>query len=486
MATATEGSPLLQKEEQPPFLKATTRVFLITCVAALAEGYDLGIINGVIVRVTEDFELSTAEIMTLLGFPQMAAAVGALCSGTIGDAWGRKSSLNLSMVAIAVGSVIMALAEGFWNLLLGRLIILGGCGAGLSIVTTYLSEVAPAKTRGFYNSLTELCLNCGIVFAMVCSGLIVGMQDDWRLMVALGGVMPLFVMALLYLPGFVPESPRFLLLHNQPEEAKRALAELLDGDQEEVEETLWIWKNGEKEVAMTWDEALTAFRTTHRKSFLAGAGVGVMVFVSCQPVMSTVFSTTILISYGGMSHQEAMDNSVVISTVKLMSIVFACFYAVDMLGRRPLILFSCNVGAICFGLLSVVLSFNLPHFWLVVGLSAMSVGFSSGLGPVQYSYMSEVFETKLRAKGTSFCFLLSRMMNGVMSMFLAWGIREMTPSHMFRVICLMNLMCLVFAYSFCPETKLKTLEQLKAEFSSIHVEDTASANLDEKDHGKVA
>eukprot|EP00933_Yihiella_yeosuensis_P051812 TRINITY_DN49785_c0_g1_i1.p1 TRINITY_DN49785_c0_g1~~TRINITY_DN49785_c0_g1_i1.p1 ORF type:complete len:474 (+),score=60.10 TRINITY_DN49785_c0_g1_i1:111-1532(+) len=461
-APMTEKSPLVRKEA--PLISCANQVFLITCTVAIAEGYHIGIINGVMQPLQKDFHLSTANLAVLLGVPNLVAAIACFFAGSLLDTIGRKWTMALAMALISTASVGMATATSFMALLCFRNVIFVGIGTGLTASTTYLAESAPSKKRGLYLSLTDLLINAGLVASTVVAAALAGKPDDWRLMLGMGAIIPTIATALIF-AGFMPESPRYLLLKGRRQEAERMLAELLDGDMEDISKVLRGWDTTEDETPMSWPEAAHAFTTTHSRPFIAGCGAGLFMVLSCQSMIANIFCTAILSADGSMPISQALQMSIVVSIAKFLIIIGTAFYAIDHIGRRPLLQASSLLGTVGSLLLSITSFYALSDAWMVFGTCIMAGAFSIGFGPVSFSYIGEVFETKIRAKGTATCFVVSRIAQAVVAGALTTAIQEMDQSKMFLFIAMFNLLSLYFVSTYCPETKNKTLEQLKDMFN---------------------
>jgi MFS family permease len=90
----------------------------------------------------------------------------------------------------------------------------------------YIAEVSPAKHRGKLVTYSEIALNAGIVFGFA-SGLILAAVDNskqWRFMFLLGAILPIVMIFLVY--TVMPESPRWLVAKERPEEAREVLKQV--------------------------------------------------------------------------------------------------------------------------------------------------------------------------------------------------------------------------------------------------------------------
>ncbi len=116
-----------------------------------------------------------------------------------------------------LGSFLDATATGMVTLSIWRFLTGMGVGADLNLVSTYLSELAPASRRGRIANLTFLVGILGqAVTPLVALALVPRYTIGWRLLFVIGGVIATI--------GFVarfqlPESPRWLALHDRVDDA---------------------------------------------------------------------------------------------------------------------------------------------------------------------------------------------------------------------------------------------------------------------------
>jgi len=89
------------------------------------------------------------------------AFVGALIAGPISDKIGRRSTILVSDVLFAAGSVLMSVSPSIKILMGGRLIVGLAIGICSMVVPVYLSEISPKEVRGTI---------VGIYIAVLCAG----------------------------------------------------------------------------------------------------------------------------------------------------------------------------------------------------------------------------------------------------------------------------------------------------------------------------
>jgi len=151
--------------------------------------------------------------------------LGTLLLSPLSDRIGRRNMLLFTMVLTGIGSLWTALAPDYTNFVLARILTGMAVGADLSIVNSYVGEVAPRRDRAkwisviFVNSSLGALLGIwlglflttspapwpkGLSFAQAGPGFV----DGWRWMYAVGALLALVA---ILLRVQLPESPRWLV-----------------------------------------------------------------------------------------------------------------------------------------------------------------------------------------------------------------------------------------------------------------------------------
>ncbi len=156
------------------------------------------------------------------------AVVGALFFGWLTDRLGRKKLFTLTVLLYSLSTIASGFSWDFPTLMLFRFLTGAGIGGEYAAVNATIQELIPARKRGF----TDLCINgsfwlgamLGAVGAtVVLDPRLFGPDHGWRAAFAIGGAIGLVV---LLLRQWLPESPRWLMTHGQPEEAARIVSEI--------------------------------------------------------------------------------------------------------------------------------------------------------------------------------------------------------------------------------------------------------------------
>lgn len=177
--------------------------------------------------------LGAPVLLNLLGY-----VLGTLVLSPLADRYGRRTLLVITLLITAIGSLYTAFAGDYLNFIIGRTVTGIGIGADLSIVNTYVNEMAPRSGRAKYASLIFIMSALGAVVA-IWLGLYLttpatsfplglpfalagpGFETGWHIMYVIGGLLAVIGLVIRY---ELPESARWLLSRGRIEEAERVVA----------------------------------------------------------------------------------------------------------------------------------------------------------------------------------------------------------------------------------------------------------------------
>lgn len=434
------------------FLTPARCARIVTSVTGLADGYDLGSISGALVIFRRELNFSSGQVGAIAGVAYFAMAIGAPVAGMMADSLGRKKALAASYVFLIAGSLAMALAGGFAQMFAGRILLGLGIGAGFSVVTTYMTEVAPKSHRGCYVGLEDLFLVAGVSVGYSFNYFLSGVSNDWRWMLGLGAVPPAIAFSLLLLPQ-LPESPRWQVLRGNREQGVRDLRCLVG--EAEAREMLEAWQ--EHRPACTWLELVKLAGGWRRRAVVASVGVMVVPMLA-GIAMITVYLGKMLAQ--DMPERDGFMVTMLLGIMRVVILVFALFFLLDRVGRRPLLLASCAGVAASLGALAAMYAAGAALRWKIAGLVAYYVCFTLGLAAVPYVYSSEVLPTELRSKGVSLAIFLARLVAGCLTSLYPLAADAFGQPAVFAALSTMCCVCVAFLWTCAPETAEWSLEEI--------------------------
>lgn len=167
-------------------------------------------------------------LLNLVGY-----VIGTLILSPISDRIGRRNMMFITMVITGIGSLYTAFAPDYTNFIIARVVTGIGIGADLSVVNTYIGEIAPSKSRARFTSMIFIMSAVGAFFAIWLGLLLTtpaapwptglpfamagkNFANGWRYLYGIGALLALIGVVL---RTELPESPRWLVGQNRLSEA---------------------------------------------------------------------------------------------------------------------------------------------------------------------------------------------------------------------------------------------------------------------------
>lgn len=149
--------------------KKTYNVILLVVagLGGLLYGVDVGIIAGALPYLEATSGLTSGQLSIIVAAVLLGSVISTLFAGLLADMLGRKKLMIISGVMFIISIPVIALAQGYGPLVLGRL--LQGISAGLIgvVVPLYLAECLSAANRGKGTGLFQWLLTFGICAAAI-------------------------------------------------------------------------------------------------------------------------------------------------------------------------------------------------------------------------------------------------------------------------------------------------------------------------------
>jgi len=199
----------------------------------------MGAISAVLQR-PEVMHFSAAQI-GFIGSSYLAGAVlGSIVFGNLTDRYGRRMFFFLSLSIYLAGVGLTAISWNLASFAIFRFITGAGIGGEYSAVNSAIDELIPARLRGRIDLIVNGSFWLGAAGGsastiVILNPHIISYPIGWRLGFGIGAVIGC---GILYLRKFIPESPRWLLVHGQRQEAERIVGEIEKTVSEEVHKKL--------------------------------------------------------------------------------------------------------------------------------------------------------------------------------------------------------------------------------------------------------
>ena len=466
----------------PPFY--VYRICLVATLGGLLFGYDTAVISGANNALQAHFHLTDIYLGWVVGSALLGCCAGVLIAGKLTDLIGRRAVLALSAVLFLISALACAITTTPTELVCAR--ILGGVGVGMASLLSplYIAELSPTKIRGALVSLNQIAILVGMVLSYLAnaeiarhapqSGIVFhtippGMsasnysaqlwlqETGWRYML---GAMAIPAAIFLLLTLSIPESPRWLLKRNRPDEARNVL-ERINGDEVVVESEMAeirsaiAHEQGKLGELFEPGKRGTVFMAMVLALFQAITGINIVMYYA-----PTIFTSA------GMGTVAALSTTVIIPMV-MIAFTIGSMLLVDRAGRKPILLFA-SAGM---GLSLALLGSTFAHSTnagggLLAWILTYVASFSIGMGGIYWVVVTEIFPTRVRGAASSLSVVFLWGGNFLVSLYFPVMLAQM-KGNAFFVFAAMCALCFVFVLLCVPETKGKSLEQIEHELFKV-------------------
>ena len=435
--------------------------FLVAFVASIGGflfGYDLVIISGAQIFLKEQFALTDVEF----GFATTSGILGCIVGPFTGvwfcDKIGRIRTMFFSCLLFALSAIITCLAKDMTTFNIFRFV--GGLGVGLCSIASplYIAEIAPPRMRGRMGMMYQLAIGVGaLMSAIVAFFLAKNLPEtvSWRYMFISEMVPVLAFVAFLFV---VPKSPRWLSARGRFDEALQVLtrvesAEYAQKEMEGIKESL-------AEETGTFSEI---FGPGLRMALVVGICLALFNQLTGWSAMGYYLPT--LFKKGGFPETaDAIYQFAIVCGWEVV-LTFLAIFLVDRFGRRPLWLIGSASMIVTLTLTGLVFQFNFGGSFVLMVVLLCAVPHAMALGPLPWFMMSELYPTRIRARGVAITTTILWVAG--------WGAPFSFPIisgasqaligsvagafWVFAVICVISF---IFGLKWLPETKGRTLEEI--------------------------
>jgi MFS family permease len=384
----------------------------------ILDGLEVTIVGsiGPTLQDSSTLALSSLQVGLIGAFYVAGGVTGALLFGYLTDRWGRKRLFMITLGVYLLATVATAFSWTAWFFFLMRFIAGMGIGGEYSAINSAIDELIPARVRGWVdlaiNGSWWLGTAAGALLSLVfLNPSFFAIDLGWRLTFGLGAILGIGV---LITRRLLPESPRWLMIKGEKEEAERIVCDI------------------ERQVSTQTGERLDAVDETIEIEPREATG-----FITIARTMFKEYTGRTVLGLTMMSAQAFAYNAVfftyglVLTTFMHANKAHIGYYIVpfaignfagplllgplfDKIGRRAMLTFThlaaggiLLVTAILFEQ-QVLSAFTLTALWSVVFF------FASAAASAAYLTVREVFPLEIRALAIAFFYAVGTALGGIL------------------------------------------------------------------------
>jgi sugar porter (SP) family MFS transporter len=418
-------------------------------LAGLLFGFDTAVIAGVTGDLTDLFSLTPETLGITVSAALWGTLVGALFAGKPGDAFGSRDSLRLLAAFYFIAGLGCAFASSWPIFLFFRFLCGLAIGGSSVLAPVYIAEIAPPRRRGFLVGLFQLMIVTGILIAYLSNATIAGIvggEAAWRWKLGITAAPALLFFVLLFA---IPNSPRWLLAKGRRDEASAALARIgassatAAAELDRVEQALEREPPGEK---LSWRR--------HRRPMLLA--ILVAMFNQLAGINAVLYYLNDIFARAGAL---SPDRQAVLIGLANLIFTLVGMALIDRIGRKTLLLAGAAGMALCLAVAAGVLFGAIDKGLMLPALIGFIAFFATSQGAVIWVYISEIFPTPVRARGSalgaSTHWLMNALIAGLFPILVAWS--PGAPFAIFAAAMVVQFIVVAFVF---PETRGVDLDEM--------------------------
>lgn len=387
-------------------------IFIVGGLGFMFDAWDVALNGFLIPLLAKEWGLSLGQAAWIATANLIGMALGAFIWGGIADRLGRKKAFTLTLLIFSIFTVFGALAPNYGLFLVFRFIAGFGLGGCIPVDYALVGEFTPAKHRGRVLTAMDGWWPVGATLCAAVSAWLVSFTTWHTIML----VMVLPALLIVGVRFFIPESPMYLLSQGRNDEADAIIRSLVKRTGADVTE--WSHEGVE--------EAPKAAPIMQRLRALTGQ-VNLLWQYSWKITLTswTLFVSVLLLYYAaltwlpgilkkqGLTDQAAFITTGGMTAIGILGVVFSAIL-VEIIGRKWVLGASGVLASVSLVWFAIALENSTGQLTASAITAILLFGFLIQFTvPALYTYVTELYPTRLRSSGFGWASSVSRMAIGI-------------------------------------------------------------------------
>ena len=402
-----------------PWSRFHWRVVLALGVTWVLDGLEVTLAGSLAAAIHQSpvLAMTPGEIGLAASAYLLGAVLGAIGFGWATDRLGRRRLFFATLLLYMAASIATGLSWNAWSFALFRFLTGAGIGGEYAAVNSAIQELIPARRRGTVDLAVNGTFWAGAAIGalsalVVLDPAVIDPELGWRLAFVVGGAMAFVV---LLMRRFLPESPRWLMLHGRPGEAEAVMREI---ELEVLAERggvplpppeygpILMRRRGHTDLR----EVLDAMLRLHPRRTVLG-----LTLMACQAFCYNALGFTyalVLTTFYGVPAREVGWYMLPFALGNLCG-PFALGPLFDSVGRRPMIALTYALSGLLMAATAIAFAGGWLSAWQQTACWTVIFFFASAAASAAYLTVGESFPLEIRVLAIALFFAFGTAIGGV-------------------------------------------------------------------------
>lgn len=407
-------------------------IFIIGGLGFMFDAWDVALNGFLIPLLSDHWDLSVGQAAWIATANLIGMALGAFVWGGIADVIGRKKAFTLTLLVFSIFTVAGAFSPEFGWFIVFRFLAGFGLGGCIPVDYALVGEFTPKRHRGRVLTAMDGWWPIGASLCAFVSAWLLTM-GDWRLIMLVMIIPALLTVAVRF---GIPESPLYLASVGRYAEADAVIARLVERTGADV--PAWTHDAPGDAGPLTTDslgegrqgtvESSAGIITSVNGRLRAATGQLAQLWqysAKTTLVSWALFVSVLLVYYAaltwlpgilkrqGLGDQAAFLVTGSMTAVGIFGVVVSALL-VERLGRKWVLGVSAIVSAVLLVGVAVFIEASGSELSFAAKASVIGFGFVIQIAiPTLYTYVSELYPTRLRGSGFGWASAASRIATGI-------------------------------------------------------------------------